>query len=55
VDGLLPGDRIVELNGRAITNSDALAKGIAALEAGATALLKIERRGTPRYVGVPIR
>jgi serine protease Do len=55
VDGLLPGDRIVELNGRAITNSDALAKGIAALETGATALLKIERRGTPRYVGVPIR
>ena len=43
--GLKPGDVIVSLNGRPVTNPDALVVGIRALDVGDTVTLKVDRSG----------
>jgi serine protease Do len=54
VEGVVPGDRIVQMNGRAIKNVSQLKRALAKMKLGDTALFKLERRGRTRYVGVPL-
>ena len=54
IDGLMVGDHVVELNGRAIRDSADLQKRLSTSKRTDTVLLKVLRRGRPRYVGISI-
>ncbi len=47
--GILPGDRIISINNRSVTDSHTLQVRIDEIEAGQTAAVSIERRGVAGY------
>ncbi len=54
VQGLRPGDVIVEVSGKAVKNVDDLRKTLDGKNKGETALLKVRRDGKAVYVGLPV-
>jgi serine protease Do len=54
VQGLRPGDVIVEVSGRRVASVDGLRAALDSKKKGETALLKIKREGKAYFVGLPI-
>ena len=54
VQGLRPGDVIVEVAGKPVKTVDDLRKTLDGKNKGETALLKIKREGKSIYVGLPV-